>query len=393
MRRHLMSTSLALALGIVLGASGQARAVGPAERLATPMPRPAGVSPSDPTDAQHGFETISFANASVGCAAGNGVIICTADSGRHWRAAYAGSARILRLRFTTPSVGWAVAPSLLLATADGGRTWARRAILPGLQSVDFVSARDGWAVTTRGLFVTHAGGARWTFAPTPIPPRANAVSFVDSQTGWMVGAVGADGNQFQVLRTTTGGRAWTRQWTAPVGAVWPLGHAQLLFTSATAGWALLTAGQGCASQEPYVLYHTADSGGHWWAILEGGGACGGPGYPRGLSYPGLDGYPGPLAAHGPLAWIVAASPASGTEKVAATRDDGRTWTYARSIPTGAVLPIGAADFADAQRGWVATGGEVEHRVVAADGTVRYHLGGRVLYTMDGGHSWVAQASI
>ncbi len=392
MRRHLAFTSTALALGILLGVLGQVRAADPAGRLATPMLRPAGVSPSDLTDAQHGFETISFANASVGCAAGNGAIVCTADGGRHWRTAYAGSAHILRLRFTTPAVGWAVAPSLLLATADGGRTWTRRAILPGLQSVDFVSARDGWAVTTRGLFVTHAGGARWTFAPTPVPPRANAVSFVDSQTGWMVGA-GADGNQFQVLRTTTGGRAWTRQWTAPVGDVWPLGHAQLLFTSATAGWALLTAGQGCASQEPYVLYHTADGGGHWRAILAGGGACGGPGYPRRLAYPGPDGYPGPLAAHGPLAWVVSASPGSGTEEVAATRDDGRTWTYARSIPTNAVLPIVAADVVDARRGWVATGAEVEHRVVAADGTVRFNEGGRVLYTADGGHSWVAQASI
>lgn len=109
MRRHLAFTSMALALGAVLAASGQVKddtPMRPARLSAGGMPVP---------------DAIAFATATTGCVSGGDRIACTTDGGRSWSTRYR-HVTVGQLAFVTPAVGWAVAPSLLLATANGGRT-------------------------------------------------------------------------------------------------------------------------------------------------------------------------------------------------------------------------------------------------------------------------------
>lgn len=195
-----------------------------------------------------GFDALALGSATTGCAAGRGRITCTTDAGHTWHTRYGGVAAITQLQFVTPDDGWVVAPGLLLSTTTGGRGWRQRARVPSLRAVDFVTASDGWAITMRGLLETHTGGTRWTSVPTPGTIRA--IDFLTPRTGWLLDQSG------EILHTTTSGRTWTRQWTAPIGASWTMGRAEIFFTSPTTGWVLLTLGQACLSQEPYVVYHT-----------------------------------------------------------------------------------------------------------------------------------------
>lgn len=318
-----------------------------------------------------GFSAMSFASVRVGCAAGQSLIICTKDGGHSWHTSYRGGASLTQLEFATPSIGWAVGPSLLLATVDGGRTWQQRAVLPGLLAVDFVTPRDGWAVTMHGLSVTHTGGSSWASDPTPTRPRV--VAFLNRTVGWMFGYNGT------IFRTTTGGRAWVSQWTAPVGRDWTYGTAQLVVTSRSVGWLLLTLGQGCSSQEPYILYSTDVGGRYWQARLVDGAACGGPGYPPPGATEGPGGYPGTMSALGAQAWVAVASPASSAGDVAMTRDGGRTWSEATPFRTLGTGGLTAVDFVDMQQGWAITINEGRHP-----------WGGRILHTADGGRTWVQQ---
>lgn len=70
--------------------------------------------------------------------------------------------------FATASEGWAVVHGGLYRTVDGGKTWALVKSSPGFtawMALTFVSAHDGWALTTSGqLWDTVNAGATWTEA-------------------------------------------------------------------------------------------------------------------------------------------------------------------------------------------------------------------------------------
>ncbi len=314
-----------------------------------------------------GFDTLAFGSAVTGCAAGPNHIICTANAGHTWRTSYMTPATMTQLQFVAATVGWAVTPNLLLSTTTGGHSWRNAARIPGLRAIDFVTARDGWAVSAKGLLETHTGGARWMAVSTPVSVRA--IDFLTMRIGWLLGPKG------EVFHTTTGGRTWTRQWTVPIGGSWTSGRAQLSFTTSTTGWVLLTLGQACQSQEPYVVYHTQDGGRHWTLVMNGPSACGGENYP--LRPLGLSGYPGNLATLGArTAWLVVISPAAATLSVAETSDGGQTWIQKRGTLPITLQTTAAIDFVDLHRGWIATGGGPYRGFIAS--------------TSDDGRTWVRQ---
>lgn len=211
-----------------------------------------------------------------------------------------------------------------------------------------------------------------SFVSEPSRESLRAIDFVDSREGWALSS------RRGILRTANGGRTWNREWGLPLGTAWSDGGVQMDFTSRTVGWLLVSLGEACMSQMPYVLYYTHDGGHRWIPKFAGPGACGGPNMPRHL--PGIGGYPGGLSASGgSRALLSVVAPASADLYVVATEDGGSKWTHGAPVYHGVTGTSVAMSFVSGLQGWVVTGAEVQRG-----------LSGRILHTQDGGRSWMPQ---
>jgi hypothetical protein len=133
---------------------------------------------------------------------------------------------IVDLAFPTPqrgiAVGWTgdttsdrkVRPVALL-TNDGGAHWTFEPLKDEPRSIFFLNDTSGWMVTETGIWFTNEAGLNWRkLCDQPKPdPKIGPVtpgglilrlSFVDEQHGFAVGY------QKTVLKTSDGGRTWTR---------------------------------------------------------------------------------------------------------------------------------------------------------------------------------------
>lgn len=196
------------------------------------------------------LEEVAFPTPASGYVAGSGRVLRTLNGGARWSTLERDSFHI-DVAFGGPALGWMVSETALSQTLDGGEQWRPRAI-PGLfagarlgeaavhasgagcvlihagttTSVACTrSTRDnlGWRaldfhatalhVSAAGIWVGGEAGrlvfARdiedpWTEVPLPMERRINALSFADRDVGYIVGDGGT------VLRTTDGGREWSR---------------------------------------------------------------------------------------------------------------------------------------------------------------------------------------
>lgn len=115
-------------------------------------------------------------------------------------------------------------------TTSGGSSWTDTTIPGGwgdlVTDIAFAPGGDGFALLGSGVLLRSTdGGDSWSEVSLPVDgPAWNAVTFVDADTGWIVGAVAGeeegdddtwkdDGrgppSQGTVLRTTDGGASWT----------------------------------------------------------------------------------------------------------------------------------------------------------------------------------------
>lgn len=132
-----------------------------------------------------------------------------------------------------------------------------------LTDVFFLDPETGWAVGDRGaIWSTHDGGRQWRLRESPLACRWEAIWFVDSQHGWIVGgwhqpATGQ--SRGAVLRTRDGGQNWM---PVPVNTLPRL--LRVRFDDAQRGWAV---------GEPTPLYPTgvfrSEDGGRSWSPLPG----------------------------------------------------------------------------------------------------------------------------
>jgi photosystem II stability/assembly factor-like uncharacterized protein/LmbE family N-acetylglucosaminyl deacetylase/tetratricopeptide (TPR) repeat protein len=111
--------------------------------------------------------------------------------------------------------GWTVGDGGLVAsTADGGASWSPPAedlqTGAGAQCDWRAIARHGsnlWIVGSPGSVVLHSAdaGRSWQLLPTGQPLPLSDITFVDTERGFAVGALGT------ILATTDGGRTWKKQ--------------------------------------------------------------------------------------------------------------------------------------------------------------------------------------
>ncbi len=232
------------------------------------------------------------------------------------------------------AAGLQIVENTLFGNPGGGLLW--QALDSGtsenLNGVSFVDSQTGWVVGNLGtLLATTDGGESWSAQEVGAIDLA-AVDFVNAASGWTVGAGGV------ILHTADGGATWSSQAS---GTAEPLTDVD--FVDAASGWAVGANG---------VILHTAD-GGATWSPQASGTAAGL------LSVSFADGSTG---------WAV---PSSGFGALLSTLDGGSRW---QEIDTGSGAILLAVDFPDASNGW-------------AVGSF-----GEAVRTADGGASWVRQST-
>ncbi len=217
---------------------------------------------------------------------------------------------------------------------------------------------NGWAVGTTSaggesftaVFKT-TDGSNWTYQPFPDSTTAGlqGVSFVSPTHGWIVGNGGA------IYKTTNGGTNWVRQ-TSPTSR----GLVRVDFIDTLRGWA--TGGWNDATA--YLVLRTTNGGATW----------------QDLSF-GTDCYSGECihfvdAQNG---WIGGLDRALAAH-IHRTTDGGLTWTR-QTVPAGVgnAGGINEIDFpVSSSIGW------------AASSSLYDPPYGEILYTTDGGTTWVVQ---
>jgi photosystem II stability/assembly factor-like uncharacterized protein len=112
------------------------------------------------------------------------------------------------------------------------------------ESVFFINASTGWAVTGDG-FLAHTtnGGATWTSVNIGHPLALYSVFFISEYIGWIVGAQG------HIWKTINGGSSWSTQISGTTNDL-----RSVFFTDANNGWAVGASG---------TVLHTANGGSTW----------------------------------------------------------------------------------------------------------------------------------
>jgi photosystem II stability/assembly factor-like uncharacterized protein len=244
--------------------------------------------------------------------------------------------------------------------ASGVWTKQRSGSFAWLHAVYFLDENRGWAVGGKGtLLATDDGGNQWHTEPRPTEDSLQDVYFADEQTGWLVCERSIydlktnDDPRTYLMRTTDGGRTWTR--VNVIGKDVNVRLVRALFTSGGRGWAF---GEGG------VLYTTRDGGMNW----------------ERQGVPTRHLLLGGLFLNAAQGWLVGAG-----ATILQTSDGGETWKTGALInftpasgkdaeAEAAHVRFTAASFIDQKRGW-AVGAE-----------------GRVFATRDGGRTWSAQSS-
>lgn len=166
------------------------------------------------------FESMQFQDTLRGCAVGSGgVVLRTSDGGESWREVRRGRSAgdgLNDLQLIDERVGWAVGSASLVRTEDGGETWSplmRGSSENGYFSgnaIHFTNLHRGWLAAHGGtLMHTEDGGYHWETATLPLRPGEHPalwdVTFTDDANGWVVGERGV------IFHTEDHGLTWVRQ--------------------------------------------------------------------------------------------------------------------------------------------------------------------------------------
>jgi len=179
-----------------------------------------------------GLGALDFTDASHGWAVGTSTVLATADGGAHWRALPEPCPPVRAVHFVSPADGFAVAGGnlpylgvsspppaggVLVRTADGGRHWQRMAAPADAQTVCFTDTRRGWLGAGGSIYGTENGGRSWTLAVRgpgqpggrPDTHAVAEVACAGSGAGWAeLNGPGAAMSHVPQIGYHTWGRAW-----------------------------------------------------------------------------------------------------------------------------------------------------------------------------------------
>jgi photosystem II stability/assembly factor-like uncharacterized protein len=191
--------------------------------------------------------------------------------GSAWNVQYQGQGTVQQIFALNGQQAWAVMADSgsLLATRDGGKRWETVGVVPKQGTagfLHFVSSNEGFS----GSQYTKDGGQSWSALPVP-DHTVGQPYFHDRQNGWVV--TQDTDRSFQILHTVNGGQKWTAVMSRTTEE--PLNGAMIRSVERGNAWIELIGGTGM-NQTSYSLWHTADSGQSWRAVLANATAGGGP---------------------------------------------------------------------------------------------------------------------
>ncbi|MDQ0495644.1 hypothetical protein [Paenibacillus brasilensis] len=191
--------------------------------------------------------------------------------GSAWKVQYQGQGTVQQIFALNGQQAWAAMADSgsLLATRDGGKRWEAVGTVPKEGTagfLHFVSSNEGFS----GNQYTKDGGQSWSALPVP-DHMVGQPYFHDRQNGWAV--TQATDRSFQIVHTVNGGQKWTAVMTRTTEE--PLNGAVIRSVERSNAWIELIGGTGM-NQTSYSLWHTADSGQSWRAVLANATAGGGP---------------------------------------------------------------------------------------------------------------------
>ena len=161
---------------------------------------------------------IHFSDMDNGWAVGGiGLILKTDDGGINWSPQSEGTTDIPLndICFVDSLYGWATGSvynrATLLHTQNGGSSWVEQGLgYFFIKSICFANHLNGWIVGEDmydgGVIIyTNNGGNNWEQQYNELGNEYSGVCFVDSDNGWVTGALG------RILHTNTGGVDWEIQ--------------------------------------------------------------------------------------------------------------------------------------------------------------------------------------
>ncbi|MFK4342803.1 photosystem II stability/assembly factor-like uncharacterized protein [Paenibacillus sp. RC253] len=193
------------------------------------------------------------------------------SAGAAWDVQYQGQGTVQQIFALNGQQAWAVVADsgTLLATQDGGQRWESTGTVPKQGQagfLHFVSSKEGFS----GNQYTKDGGQTWSALPVP-DHTVGEPYYHDQQNGWAV--TQSKEGSFRILHTMNGGQKWTTVLSRTTEA--PLNGVIIRSVERGNAWIELVGDTGM-NQTSYSLWHTADSGQSWRAVLANATAGGGP---------------------------------------------------------------------------------------------------------------------
>jgi photosystem II stability/assembly factor-like uncharacterized protein len=206
-------------------------------------------------DANHGWIVGGYYSCSgvfpnIRCTA-RGRVFGSEDGGESWSHIDSISTYPNDVYFADDQTGWLVGSRpepitgllpdpKVYVSLNGGDDWTSQSIplsdFGELNGVTFADANTGWAVGDSGWILNTAdGGSVWSQQTSGVTSSLDAVQFLSSVTGWIVGPI---------LHTADGGAIWATQSADPACT----GLRDLHFVDVDHGWAVGTDGTVCRYQ-------------------------------------------------------------------------------------------------------------------------------------------------
>lgn len=215
-------------------------------------------------------KSIAFSDSIHGFGAGyDGRIIYSYDGGYNWGyPVYPVNRDLNKIIYVHPNTYFVAGGNkthdsiqTILKSTNNGSTWNIMYDQPGpwLKSVYFFDTLKGFAVGDNGVILaTINGGSFWTTVATPLVRDFNAITFINSDTGYIAG--GSPSGLGTILRTVNGGTSWVVIRDVSGGSLNDISFAN--------------ADQGYIAGDSATVLKTTDGGLNWTPLIIDSGLSG-----------------------------------------------------------------------------------------------------------------------